>query len=429
MNMESTYLRNTCRLCDGTKLDKVLGFSPSVPVDNYRPRLHRSVDCRTYGMDLYLCRSCGHAQLLDVVAPEVLFGDYIYTSSSSPGLEAHFRGFVASVFSAIGEVKAEDLVIDVGCNDGLLLGIIRERGCRTLGVDPSGFALAAAREKGLETFESFLTTQSADAIVARHGQAALVTATNVFSHADDMNEFAQAANRLLKPNGHFVFEVSYLKNLVFSGVWDYVYHEHLAHHSVKPLDSFLRRLGFELLSAQQVPVKGGSLRCLARKVSAARAPNARIAELIVEEELLGLYDLSTYQRLERHRQSLRTLTARVLDALPRKAAIASYGASATCTVLSQELGYGHRIAFVVDDNQARQQTLSPGFLAPVLSRDDMERLKPALLIISAWRFCAGILSRCETYLQQGGVIYVPLPVPRLITKLGEVMLELPQSSH
>jgi SAM-dependent methyltransferase len=426
MNTESTYLRNTCRLCGSNKLDKVLGFSSSVPVDNYRPRLHRGVDSRTYGMDLSLCRCCGHAQLLDVVAPDVLFGDYIYTSSSSPGLEAHFRELVATVFAAV-EVKPEDLVVDVGCNDGLLLGIIRERGCRTLGVDPSGFALAAAREKGLETFESFLTTQSADAIVARHGQAALVTATNVFSHADDMNEFAQAANRLLRPNGHFVFEVSYLKNLVFSGVWDYVYHEHLAHHSVKPLDSFLRRLGFELLSVQQLPVKGGSLRCMARKVSAAKAPNARIAELMVEEELLGLYDPTTYQRLERHRQSLRALTVRVLDALPRNATIASYGASATCTVLSQELGYAHRIAFVVDDNPARQQTLSPGFLAPVLSRDDMDRLNPSLLILSAWRFCAGILSRCEAYLQQGGVIYLPLPVPRLITKLGEVTLELPES--
>lgn len=423
--MESTYLRKTCRLCDGTKLDKILGFSPSVPVDNYRPRLHRSVDCRTYGMDLYLCRNCGHAQLLDVVAPEVLFGDYIYTSSSSPGLEAHFRELVATVFAAV-EVKSEDLVIDVGCNDGLLLGMIKEKGCRTLGIDPSHFALKVAKERGLETIESFLTLKLAEKVVVSHGEAKMVTATNVFSHADDMREFAQAVNRLLKPEGCFVFEVSYLKNLVFSGVWDYAYHEHLAHHSVMPLYKFLRRVGFELVDVQQLPVKGGSIRCIARKRAAPKVPSARIAELIEEEVLLGLYDLATYRRLQVRKNKLRALTEQVIATVPKSGLIASYGASATCTVLSQELGYARQIAFVVDDNVSRQNTLSPGFLAPVLARDDIVLLKPALLIISAWRFSRNILSSSEKFLEDGGVIYVPLPVPRLITKAGEVVLELPE---
>lgn len=428
MDNTTTYRRSTCRLCDSALLNKVLDFCPSVPVDNYRPRMHKNIDSASYGMDLYLCQDCGHAQLLDVVAPDILFGDYIYTSSSSPGLEAHFRELVATIFEKFS-LSPDDLVIDVGCNDGLLLSLFKSKGVRTLGIDPARAALDAAKLRGLETFEAFLTAESVNTVVSDHGHASLVTATNVFSHADDMVGFAGAVHALLKADGWFVFEVSYLKNLLFSGVWDYVYHEHLAHHSIRPLTSFLRRIGFDLISVQQLPIKGGSLRCFAQKTSSPRGLAMEIAELLVEEELQGLYALETYRRVAKCRSELRALTDRLCSSIPKPSVIASYGASATCTVLSQELGYAHRISFVVDDNGYRQRTLSPGFLVPVLSCDELERLKPQLLIISAWRFRDKILAQCDKYLQNGGKIYVPLPTPHIITKTGWESLGLSASAE
>ena len=44
-------------------------------------------------MDLYMCRKCGHHQLLDIVKPDLLYGSYIYTSSSSPDLKLHFKNY------------------------------------------------------------------------------------------------------------------------------------------------------------------------------------------------------------------------------------------------------------------------------------------------------------------------------------------------
>lgn len=423
MTSETTYVRNSCRLCGSPSLERVIGFSPSVPVDNYRPRLHKHIDLGAYRMDLHLCKSCGHAQLLDVVDPNILYGDYIYTSTSSPGLERHFNELVESIFEEIS-LAPDDLVVDVGCNDGLLLELFKKRGFRTLGIDPSKAALQIAKERGLDTLQSFLTSEAAETAVSSHGSAALVTATNVFSHADNLSDFAVAVSELLKDKGWFVFEVSYLKNLIFSGVWDYVYHEHLAHHSVKPLELFLRRLGFELISVEQIPIKGGSIRCIAQKTNSRVARNSGISDLIVEEELLGLHLPDTYCRVQAFKSKLREISGQVLDSIPRRSMIASYGASATCTVISQELDYAHRIAFVVDDNPARQRTLTPGFLAPVVSRHELEKLNPSLLILSAWRFRENILSQCERYLDNGGKIFVPLLTPCLITKNGQDVLEL-----
>src|SRR5258706_4023788 len=134
MTREATHVRTSCRLCDSASLEKVIDFAPSVPVDNYRPRLHKHIESKAYGMDLYLCRSCGHAQLLEVVDPDILYGEYIYTSASSPGLEKHFNDLVENIFGSI-RLASTDLVVDVGCNDGLLLEIIRKKGVRTLGID------------------------------------------------------------------------------------------------------------------------------------------------------------------------------------------------------------------------------------------------------------------------------------------------------
>lgn len=44
-------------------------------------------------MDIFLCRSCGHAQSLDMIDPIVLLGNYIYVTSCSLGLVEHFRRY------------------------------------------------------------------------------------------------------------------------------------------------------------------------------------------------------------------------------------------------------------------------------------------------------------------------------------------------
>jgi hypothetical protein len=162
---------------------------------------------------------------------------------------------------------------------------------------------------------------------------------------------------------------------------------------------------------------------------AAKKPSARpsaIGEWIGKEELLGLYDAATYARLQRFKDGLRKITRDLVGSLKAGAKVASYGASATSTVLSQELGFAADISFVIDDNPLRQRTLSPGFLAPVCSRDELERAMPDLLIVSAWRFSDGIIANCRNYLQKGGRIYVPLPLPRIVTFTSEEFLEVPQ---
>ena len=138
------YTRTTCRLCDSPDVSIAFKMPSMPPVDNYRLPGDAEIVLPAFPMDLYMCQACGHAQLLDVVDPDILFGNYIYTSSSSPDLDEHFGKYVEVVLRFLNQPKALK-VLDVGSNDGLLLGKFKALGHSVLGVDASGAVAKIAR--------------------------------------------------------------------------------------------------------------------------------------------------------------------------------------------------------------------------------------------------------------------------------------------
>src|SRR5262249_27598576 len=149
---------------------------------------------------------------------------------------------------------------DVGSNDGVLLAEFKKRGTKVLGVDPAENLADDATVRGLPTITSFFTPGTARQIAAAHGPTSLVTANNVFAHTDDVGGFVDAVKALLAPDGVFVFEVQYLKDLVEKNLFDIIYHEHLCYYHVTPLVPFFDRLGLQIIGVDRVPTHGGSIR-------------------------------------------------------------------------------------------------------------------------------------------------------------------------
>lgn len=356
-----------------------------------------------------MCSECGHAQLLDVVKPEILFGNYIYTSSSSPGLLEHFEDYVDVLKSKIN-LRHGDFVIDIGSNDGLFLTLLQSNGCKVQGVDPAESVAAQAIEDGIPTIVSFLDDAVVEKILAELGPADYVTANNVFSHSDDLRNFANMVRRLLKPEGVFIFEVSYLRDLVENKVLDYVYHEHLAHHSVLPLKRFFESIGMRLFDVEHVSTKGGSIRGFVSLFDSPWQDSGNV-ELFIERELdMGLYSGEVYLKLTHDLTQLKSqINAELRGDIGSGHVIASYGASATTTVLLKLLGIEKYISFIIDDNVDRQGRLSPGALIPVYPRSFLLDKKPPVTVIAAWRFADQIISRNAEYLAQGGRFIVPFP--------------------
>lgn len=276
-----------CRLCSGTSLRQVLPLEASPIADAYVPASRLTEPQPRFPMDLYQCDACGHVQLLDVVSPDVLFKDYFYNTSDSPGLVEHFRKYVEALATRFAP-QAGELAVDIGSNDGTVLRFWRDRGLRVCGVDPAERIAAEATARGLPTRCAYFNAELGRSLRAEIGAARFVTANNVFAHADDLPGILDGVRELLDDRGVFVFEVSYLVDIIERKLFDTVYHEHLCYHSIGPLVKFFHAHGMELFDVERIATKGGSIRVFAQHRGGKRPTAPVVDELLTGERAIAL---------------------------------------------------------------------------------------------------------------------------------------------
>ncbi len=402
--------RPDCRLCGARRLTRVLALTPTPPANAFVPAdaLQAPQDC--FPLDVFFCEDCGHVQLLDVVDPRVLFENYVYVSGTSPVFVRHFEDYARAVLERF-RPAAGSLVLDVGSNDGTLLGFFQKGGMKVLGIDPARAIAAAASARGIETWTDFFTPALAARIRTERGPAAVVAANNVFAHVDDLAGVAEGVRALLAPDGVFVFEVSYLADVYEKTLFDTVYHEHLAYHSVAPLVRFFAAHGLELFAAERVDSHGGSLRGFAQVAGGPRAADGSVAALVALEKSLGLDRSATLaafgRKIDAARESLRAL---LLGLKTNGKHIAGFGAPAKATTLMYHFGLGPDvIEFIADDSPLKQGLFTPGLHVPVLGADEIYRRRPDYLLILAWNFARPIMAKHARFAAEGGRFIVPLP--------------------
>lgn len=404
------HRRETCRLCGGTDLTEVLSLAPTPPANAFVAADKLDQTQETFPLDLFFCEHCGHVQLLDVVDPRVLFENYVYVSGTSPIFVKHFDDYARFVIDAY-RPDSGSLVLDIGSNDGTLLRFFKDRGFSVLGVDPAKNIAAKATADGIETITGFFTEALAEKILSKRGPATVVTANNVFAHADDMGGIVGGIRALLADDGVFVFEVSYLVDVYTDTLFDTIYHEHVAYHSVGPLKAFFEANGMELIAAHRVDSHGGSLRGVVQLQGGGGAVDESVGELMALETDLGLDKSGTLKDFARKIDAVKQrLNAELARIKADGKTVAGFGAPAKATTLMYHFGIGPEVIdFIVDDSPLKQGLYTPGLHVPVLASDALYGRKPDYVIILAWNFAQAIMDKHAAYAEAGGRFIVPLP--------------------
>jgi hypothetical protein len=250
-----------CALCGGNRLERILNLGSSPPPCVMHPVGRRPVVEESYPLELMRCRTCDLVQLSVAVDPAVMFpAEYPYSSGNSPQLHRNFEDLAAEVWETVGGLEPDDLVVDIGANDGTLLSKFGH--CRTLGVEPT----AQARKIETDSFETFFSEETADVIVEAYGQARVITACNVLAHVEDLGSVMRGITKLLAPNGVLVAENHDLQS-VASGQWDMVYHEHLRFYSPRTFSALLHEHGLGCAGWRRTGTHGGSFRMFATRCS------------------------------------------------------------------------------------------------------------------------------------------------------------------
>ncbi len=212
--------------------------------------------------ELMFCEPCELAQLGYVPDQTVAFPeDYPYTSGATPALKRNFEQLARDT-TTILSLTCEDLVVDIGSNDGTLLECFEAP--RTLGIEPTTAAVLA-KNKNIQTVKEFFTLQLGKTIAANYGKAKLVTCANCFAHMPDVHDVIEGVKELLTDDGVFVSESHYLIDLIDTLQYDTIYAEHLRYYTIYSITKILAAHGLFVFRVDRIPTHGGSIRVYASK--------------------------------------------------------------------------------------------------------------------------------------------------------------------
>lgn len=403
-----------CIACHGVKIEPFLDLGQSALANKFLKAEEVTAAEPSFPLELGACLDCGHVQLTTIVPPPLMFDDYLYVSSMSDTLVRHLNSLADTVVNWQG-LAPQDLVIDIGCNDTTLLAGFKRHGVRVLGVDPARNLLPFAAERGIEVKTAFFGEATAAGIVATHGRARAMTATNVFPHIPDLADFMRGIATVLADDGVFVIEAHYLLDMLEQGAFDTIYHEHCSYWSLGPMMRLFDRFGLEVVRTERLPIHHGQLRVFVRHKGAGK-PDETVAAVLGGEIAIGLpgaaplkaFAATTY----RIRDDLQRAIAEFQEAGKR---IAGYGAPAKGNTLLTFLGLGPRqIDWIADKSPLKQGRLTPGTHIPVVSPERIMMERPDYLLLLAWNFADEILAQQAEYRRHGGKFILPVPVVRII---------------
>ena len=358
-----------------------------------------------------LCAACGLVQIVDHPAPAQMFNaDYPFFSSSSRFMTLHFATFAADLIAARPALADDGLVVEIGSNDGTLLGNFARAGVRHLGVEPSAGIAAVARANGVATRIDFFDAASAANIRAEHGPADLIVATNAIAHIGALDEVAAGVAALLATDGLFVFEAVYLGDVVRNTAFDQIYDEHIFTFSALAVANAYARHGLELIDTAPQPVHGGSMRYTLAPTGH-RAADPRVAATIAADQHDGLADPATYTAFAARCAAVRDALAGLVGGLVADGhTVVGYGATAKSATLLNYCQFSPTtLAYIQDSTPEKHGKLTPGTHIPIRPPAEFRADAPDYALLLAWNHRAEIEAKEAAWRAGGGkwVLYVP----------------------
>lgn len=413
---EAVRRLTACRLCQGAALETFADFGEVPLGNNLQQDAAAARAAAAYPLKVVRCGACGHFQLGHAVAPELLYAtNYTYLSGISDSFARHLDAYAGWVEERCA-LEAGALVVDVGSNDGTCLKGFQARGYRVCGVDPASLAAGIANDSGIETINAFFDDEAVAEIVRRHGQATFVTSHNVLAHVDDLGAVFRRVHDLLADGGWFGFEIGYFREVLRTGCFDTIYHEHLDYHHAAPLARHLTALGFDLVDLSVNPVQGGSLRLLLRKTGKGEV-EAQPQAFLADERESVLYDEGFLAGwMEAIDAKMAVFREAVAPSAGGGRRAMGYGAPTKATLLLKAAGLGAEdIAFVVEDNPHKAGRYLPGTGIAILQTSELFSAEAGPVVIFAWNFADEIVGKLRGKLAAGSEAVIPLPNVRTIS--------------
>ena len=407
--------RKKCRLCSSNEFKLVLDLGKQPPSNSFLTKNQLNKFEKKFPLRLYICKSCFHLQLLDVVDKKDLFSNYLYLTGANKPIIEHYEKYVHSVYHKILKKREKPFVIEIGSNDGTLLKKMIKYDVRVLGIEPAKNLARLSNKIGIETKNKFFNLKLAKNI-SKQEKADVIIANNVLGHIDNLDEFIKGITQLLKNNGVFIFEVPHALNLIKNLEFDTIYHEHISYFSVIALSNWFKKYNLEIFDIEKQSVHGGTIRVfVSRKNNFKRKKS--VENILNKEKEYGMKKMKTYDDFSKKIEKLKfTLQKRIKKMKSKDMIIFGYGAPAKGNVLLNYCKFDHKILdFITDTTNLKQGKFTPGTKIPIINPNKKPKNYSKMVgLMLAWNYKNNIIENEKDFLKKGGKFLIPIPSGQII---------------
>ena len=410
MNKPFSRVVKRCQISNSKKLKSLifLGYLP--PVNTLKKIGSTPQEEISFPAELLFCDESKLAQLGCIVDKEILFPySYPYTSSTTKILRDNFADLYKDTNKII-ELGKNDLIIDIGSNDGNLLSNFKQKH-KVLGVTPEKIGKLAIK-KGIPTIIDYFNKKVSSKILKKYGKAKVITATNVFAHIDNINSVVKAILKTLKTDGVFISESHYLLPLIQTLQYDTIYHEHLRYYSLESLNFLFKKHNLEIIDTKEIPTHGGSIRVYAARKGIYKISNNVKKQFNKEKKYLNKKSFLNFKKkVVTSKINLFNIIKKVKD---KNKKIFGVGAPSRASTLINYLGLDQDIIDCVLEINGSYKIgyYIPGTKIPIVNENILSEQKPDYLLLFSWHIKNELKKNLKKKGYKGKFI-IPLPVPRI----------------
>ena len=394
----------SCRSCKSKKLVKLYSLGNQYFTGIFPSNKHSKIPRGNLGM--LICNNCKLLQLDENFDSNEMYGDnYGYMSSLNKSMISHLY-LKALNLKKKYNLKSKKSILDIGSNDGTFLAFFNKN-FNLFGCDPTIKKFGKFYRKDITKIQNFFSSN-----LFKNIKFDLITSISMFYDLPDPLKFAKEINSILKKDGVWHIELSYMPMMIKNRSYDTICHEHLEYYSLKSLKYLLTKAGLKITNLSFNQINGGSIEVDVVKKSSKYKECKELINWVLESEHVNQYNeikkhKSFYNECLNHKKLLKKL---LVTLKKQNKKVVGYGASTKGNVLLQFCGINSKIINnIAEVNKYKFNRYTPGSKIKIVSEKSVKLKKPDYMLVLPWHFKDYIVKRERDFLKKGGKLIFPLP--------------------
>jgi NDP-4-keto-2,6-dideoxyhexose 3-C-methyltransferase len=403
--MHKTIKHNKCRLCDSNQLEEA--FSLGEQFINDFVAKEKVTEGIKAPLDLMICKQCSLIQLRHTAPQELLYSrHYWYRSGVTQTMRDGLKN-VATAIENIIKLEANDVILDIGANDGTLLASIETPGIIKVGCEPANNLIDELSKHTKYVMHDFWSSDRYNQLAREWeiGKAKVITALGMFYDLDDPNSFIKDVQKTLTNDGIFIAQLMCLASMLKKNDLGNICHEHIEYYSFESLKFMFEKNGLEIFKIEENAINGGSYRIFARHLSSGS---------INFKEDCSINDLISFKaRIDDNRDKCVNF---IKNEVKNGKTIYVYGASTKGNVILQYYGLDYKLITAAAERSPEKwgkYTIGTGI--PIISEEEARKAQPDYFLVLPWAFFDEFYEREIEWRRKGGKFILPLSEFRVVS--------------